>query len=95
MERLVPINRGGDLWPALRLGLLLRGSDFGIWPVSAYGSMRALVGDSKECMELMQAETRLQTHSHSVPRTMLQAVPVETIGRTDDTRDPVVRCRSA
>ena len=63
MERLVPVDCGGDIRPAVRLGLLLRDSDFGIWPVSAYGSMRALVGDSEECMGYMQTETRVQTRS--------------------------------
>ena len=61
MEQLVPVDCGGDIRPAVRLGLLLRDSDFGIWPVSAYGSIRALVGDSEECMGHMQTETRLQT----------------------------------
>ena len=63
MEQLVPVDCGGDIRPAVRLGLLLRDSDFGIWPVSAYGSIRALVGDSEECMGHMQAETHLQMHS--------------------------------
>ena len=63
MERLVPVDRGGNLRPTVLLSLLLRDSDFGIWPVSAYGSIRALVGDSEECMGHMQTETRLQTHS--------------------------------
>jgi len=63
MERLVPVDCGGDIRPAVRLGLLLRDSDFGIWPVSAYGCIRARVDDSEECAGHMQAETRLQTHS--------------------------------
>ena len=63
MEQLVPVDCGGDIRPALRLGLLLRDSDFGIWPVSAYSSIRALVGDSEECLGHMQTESCLQTRS--------------------------------
>ena len=63
MERLVPVDRGGNLRPTVLLSLLLRDSDFGIWAVSAYGCVRALVDDSEECMGHLQAETRLRAHS--------------------------------
>ena len=57
MEQLVPVDCGGDIRPAVRLGLLLRDSDFGIWPVSAYRYIHAFVGDSEEYMGHMQTET--------------------------------------
>ena len=63
MEQLVPVDCGGDIRPAVRLGLLLRDSGFGIWLVSAYGCIRALVDDREECMGHMQTETRLRAHS--------------------------------
>ena len=63
MEQLVPVDCGGDIRPAVRLGLLLRDSDFGIWAASAYGCIRARVDDSEECMGHLQTETRLRAHS--------------------------------
>ena len=63
----MPVDRGGNLRPPVLFSLLLRDSDFGIWPVSAYGCIRALVDDSEDCMGHMQAEIRLRTHStHSI-----------------------------